>query len=173
MRCGDRLEGGPADAGRPGAALITGEYCDSDTAHPEKGRVGALSVDGATGLLRETGGRVAATSAYHLPRDLTQGAARYDGTYCFDRSCLGNGGSLRRATVTGGRPVDLGSDVTNAVGRKDLYVEHGQSVPGGGTRYLWSPTEHRADTTAGCTDAGSPCGRAVHAHRLSDVLARP
>ncbi|MFC8292244.1 hypothetical protein ACFUJ0_11185 [Streptomyces sp. NPDC057242] len=162
------------DRSAPAApALIMGEYCNSDAAHPEKGRVGALPVDDATGLLRETGGRVAATSAYHLPRDLTQGAARYDGTYYFNRSYLDNSGSLRRATVTGGRLVDLGGNITNAVGPEDLYVEHGQSVPGGGTRYLWSLTEHRADTTAGCTDAGSPCGRVVYAHRLSDVLARP
>lgn len=150
-----------------------GEYRDSGTAHPQKGRVGALPVDDATGLLRGTGGRGAATPAYHLPRDLTRGAARYDGTYSFNRSCLDNSGSLRRATATGGRPVDPGSGITDAVGPEDLYVEPGQSVPGGGTRDLWSLTGHRADTTAGRTDAGSPCGRAVCAHRLSDVLARP
>ncbi|NXY95033.1 hypothetical protein HYE82_11615 [Streptomyces sp. BR123] len=154
-------------------ALIMGEYCDSDTDHPEKGRVGALPIDDATGLLKTTGGVVAATSAYHLPRDLTQGAARYEGTYYFNRSWTDHSGSLRRATVTGGRLVDLGDNITNAVGPEDLYLEHGQSVPGGGTRYLWSLTEHRADVTPGCTDTGSPCGRVVYAHRLSDVLARP
>ncbi|WP_190158103.1 hypothetical protein [Streptomyces litmocidini] len=153
-------------------ALIMGEYCNSDTDHPEKGRIGALPIDDATGLLKETGGTVTATSAYYLPRDLTQGAARYNGMYYFNRSYLDHSGSLRRATVTGGRLVDYGSNITNAVGPEDLYVEHGQSVPGG-TQYLWSLTEHRADGTAGCTDAGSPCGRVIYAHRLGDVLARP
>lgn len=154
-------------------ALIMGEYCNSDDTHPEKGRVGALPVDDSTGLLKMTNGVVSATSAYYLPRDLTQGAARYDGMYYFNRSYLDNSGSLRRATVTGGRLVDYGSNITNAVGPEDLYIEHGQSVPGGGTQYLWSLTEHRADGTAGCTDTGSPCGRVIYAHRLSDILARP
>ncbi|MER7467476.1 hypothetical protein [Streptomyces sp. NPDC097981] len=154
-------------------ALIMGEYCNSDDTHPEKGRVGALPIDDATGLLKTAGGVVNATSAYYLPRDLTQGAARYNGMYYFNRSYLDNSGSLRRATVTGGRLVDYGSNITNAVGPEDLYIEHGQSVPGGGTQYLWSLTEHRADGTAGCTDAGSPCGRVIYAHRLSDILARP
>lgn len=160
-----------SDAASP--ALIMGEYCDSDDTHPEKGRVGALPIDDTTGLLRATGGVVTATSAYYLPRDLTQGAARYNGTYYFNRSWLDHSGSLRRATVTGGRLVDYGGNITNAVGPEDLYIEHGQSLPGGGTQYLWSLTEHRADGTAGCTDAGSPCGRVIYAHRLSDVLARP
>ncbi|MFI9122310.1 hypothetical protein ACIGW0_23410 [Streptomyces bikiniensis] len=153
-------------------ALIMGEYCNSDTDHPERGRVGALPVNDATGLLQQTGETVTATSAYHLPRDLTQGAARYNGMYYFNRSYLDNSGSLRRATVTNGRLVDHGSNITNAVGPEDLHVEHGQSVSGA-PQYLWSLTEHRADTTAGCTDAGSPCGRVIYAHRLSDVLARP
>ncbi|MFE5729524.1 hypothetical protein ACFQ7A_01220 [Streptomyces sp. NPDC056528] len=161
------------DRSAPAApALIMGEYCNSDTDHPEKGRVGALPIDDTTGLLQRTGETVAATSAYYLPRDLTQGAARYNGTYYFNRSYLDNSGSLRRATVTGGRLVDYGGNITNAVGPEDLYVEHGQSVSGA-TPYLWSLTEHRADTTAGCTDTGSPCGRVIYAHRLSDVLARP
>ncbi|MEV4431347.1 hypothetical protein AB0K23_39715 [Streptomyces sp. NPDC049602] len=92
--------------------------------------------------------------------------------YYFNRSHLDHSGSLRRATVTDGRPTDCGNDVTNAVGPEDLYVEHGQSVPDG-VQYLWSLTEHRTDDTAGRTDAGSPCGRVIYAHRLSDVLARP
>ncbi|WP_053643094.1 MULTISPECIES: hypothetical protein [unclassified Streptomyces] len=153
-------------------ALIMGEYCDSDTEHPEKGRVGAVPIEDATGLLKEAGGTVTATSAYYLPRDLTQGAARYNGMYYFNRSYLDNSGSLRRATVTGGRLTDYGSNITNAVGPEDLYVEHGQSVPGA-PQYLWSLTEHRADGTAGCEDEGSPCGRVIYAHQLSDVLARP
>ncbi|WP_159072891.1 hypothetical protein [Streptomyces sp. WAC00288] len=152
--------------------LIMGEYCNSDTDHPEKGRVGALPIDDTTGLLQETGGTVTTTSAYYLPRDLTQGAARYNGMYYFNRSYLDNSGSLRRATITNGRLVDYGSNITNAVGPEDLYIEHGQSMPGA-TQYLWSLTEHRADTTAGCTDTGSPCGRVLYAHRLSDILARP
>ncbi|MFF6873256.1 hypothetical protein [Streptomyces sp. NPDC012450] len=153
-------------------ALIMGEYCNSDTDHPERGRVGALPIDDTTGLLRQTGETVIATSAYHLPRDLTQGAARYNGMYYFNRSYLDNSGSLRRATVTSGRLVDHGGNITNAVGPEDLYVEHGQSASDA-AQYLWSLTEHRADTTAGCTDTGSPCGRVIYAHRLSDVLARP
>ncbi|MFC9294112.1 hypothetical protein ACFTWH_04180 [Streptomyces sp. NPDC057011] len=154
-------------------SLIMGEYCDSDDAHLEKGRVGALPVDDGTGLLKATNGVVRATGAYYLPRDLTQGAARYNGVYYFNRSWTDHSGSLRRATVTGGRLVDYGANITNAVGPEDMYFEHGQSVPGGGTQYLWSLTEHRADTTATCTDAGSPCGRVVYAHRVEDVLARP
>ncbi|MFC8589726.1 hypothetical protein ACFUGD_34990 [Streptomyces sp. NPDC057217] len=153
-------------------ALIMGEYCNSDTDHPEKGRVGALPIDDTTGLLQQTGGTVTATSAYHLLRDLTQGAARHNGMYYFNRSYLDNSGSLRRATVTSGRLIDHGGNITNAVGPEDLYVEHGQSVSGA-AQYLWSLTEHRADTTAGCNDTGSPCGRVIYAHRLGDVLARP
>ncbi|MGG8407857.1 hypothetical protein ACM614_15145 [Streptomyces sp. 12297] len=155
-------------------ALVMGEYCNSDDAHLEKGRVGALPIDDATGLLKAVNGTVRATDAYYLPRDLTQGAARYNGVYYFNRSWEENSGSLRRATVTGGRLVDQGANITNAVGPEDLYLEHGQGVQGGGTQYLWSLTEHRMDTTkAACTDAGSPCGRVVYAHRLADVLARP
>lgn len=153
-------------------AMILGEYCNSDSDRPEKGRVGALPIDDATGLLAQTGGTVAATSAFHLPRDLTQGAARYDGMYYFNRSNLHRSGSLRRATVTDGRLTDHGGNITNAVGPEDLYLEHGRSVPGG-TPYLWSLTEHRVDGTADCADAGSPCGRVIYAHRLSDVLGRP
>ncbi|MFD9410944.1 hypothetical protein ACFWBN_28520 [Streptomyces sp. NPDC059989] len=157
-------------------ALIMGEYCDSDDAHPEKGRVGALPIDDGTGLLKAANGVVGATSAYYLPRDLTQGAARYAGTYYFNRSWLNHSGSLRRATVSGGRLVDYGGNITNAVGPEDLSFEHAQSVlpAGTGTQYLWSLTEHRADTAdPGCTDAGSPCGRVVYAHRVSDVMGRP
>ncbi|MFE1409664.1 hypothetical protein ACFW6F_02400 [Streptomyces sp. NPDC058746] len=155
-------------------SLIMGEYCNSDATHVEKGRVGALPVDDATGLLKAAGGVVAATEAYHLPRDLTQGAARYDGMYYFNRSYLANSGSLRRATVSGGRLVDYGANITNAVGPEDLSFEHGQGVPGGGTQYLWSLTEHRMDTAdPACTDTGSPCGRVIYAHRVADVVARP
>ncbi|MFI9063790.1 hypothetical protein ACIGQE_18165 [Streptomyces sp. NPDC053429] len=155
-------------------ALVMGEYCDSDDAHPEKGRIGTLPVDDGTGLLRSTNGTVTATSAFYLPRDLTQGAARYDGMYYFNRSWTTHSGSLRRATVSGGRLVDYGANITDAVGPEDLSFEHGQSVPGGGTQYLWSLTEHRADTTdPTCTDPGSPCGRVIYAHRVTDILARP
>lgn len=155
-------------------ALIMGEYCDSDDTHPEKGRVGALPVDDATGLLKSANGVVGATGAFYLPRDLTQGAARYDGMYFFNRSWTTHSGSLRRATVSGGRLVDQGANITNAVGPEDLSFEHGQGVPGGGTQYLWSLTEHRMDATdPTCTDAGSPCGRVIYAHRVADILARP
>ncbi|MEU8840419.1 hypothetical protein AB0D97_14995 [Streptomyces roseus] len=156
-------------------ALIMGEYCDSDDTHPEKGRIGTLPIDDATGLLKSANGVVAATGAFYLLRDLTQGAARYGGTYYFNRSWTTHSGSLRRATVSGGRLVDYGANITNAVGPEDLYFEHGQSVPGGGgTQYLWSLTEHRMDTAdSTCTDPGSPCGRVIYAHRVSDVLARP
>lgn len=157
-------------------ALIMGEYCDVDATHPEKGRVGALPVDDATGLLKAVNGVVGATAAYYLPRDLTQGAARYNGMYYFNRSWTNHSGSLRRATVSGGRLVDHGANITNAVGPEDLSFEHAQSIlpAGTGTQYLWSQTEHRADPTdPGCTDAGSPCGRVVYAHRVSDILSRP
>ncbi|MER5928937.1 hypothetical protein [Streptomyces sp. NPDC002054] len=155
-------------------ALIMGEYCNSDEEHPEKGRVGALPIDDATGLLKTTNGVVAASGAYHLPRDLTQGAARYDGMYYFNRSYLNNSGSLRRAQVSGTRLVDYGNNITNAVGPEDLYIEHGQSRPGSGTQYLWSLSEHRMENgDATCTDAGSPCGRVIYAHRMADILARP
>ncbi|MEU6755638.1 hypothetical protein [Streptomyces sp. NPDC046685] len=163
------------DRSNPAApSLVMGEYCDSDATHLEKGRVGALPVDDTTGLLKTTSGVVRATQAYYLPRDLTQGAARYNGVYYFNRSWTDHSGSLRRATVTDGRLVDHGNNITNAVGPEDLYFEHGQSVPGGGTQYLWSLTEHRSDSTvATCNDAGSPCGRVIYAHRVGDVLARP
>ncbi|MFE2547470.1 hypothetical protein ACFXGI_02775 [Streptomyces sp. NPDC059355] len=155
-------------------ALIMGEYCDPDDTHPEKGRVGALPIDDATGLLKSTNGVVGATGAFHLPRDLTQGAARYDGMYYFNRSWTTHSGSLRRATVFEGRLVDHGANITYAVGPEDLSFEHGQGVPGGGTQYLWSLTEHRMDTTdPTCTDPGSPCGRVIYAHRVTDILARP
>ncbi|MFG2873595.1 hypothetical protein ACGFYU_00940 [Streptomyces sp. NPDC048337] len=154
-------------------SLVMGEYCDSDDTHLEKGRVGALPMDDATGLLKATSGVVRATDAYYLPRDLTQGAARYNGVYYFNRSWTDHSGSLRRATVTGGRLVDYGANITNAVGPEDMYFEHGQGTPGGGTQYLWSLTEHRMDTTSTCTDAGSPCGRVIYAHRVEDILARP
>ncbi|WP_329390113.1 hypothetical protein OG625_38240 [Streptomyces sp. NBC_01351] len=157
-------------------ALIMGEYCNSDATHPEKGRVGALPIDDSTGLLKTTNGAVGATSAYYLPRDLTQGAARYNGMYYFSRSWLNNSGSLRRANVSGGRLVDYGGNITNAAGPEDLSFEHAQSVlpAGTGTQYLWSLTEHRMNTAdPGCTDTGSPCGRVVYAHRVSDILSRP
>ncbi|MBT2482610.1 hypothetical protein [Streptomyces sp. ISL-94] len=157
-------------------ALVMGEYCNVDSTHPEKGRVGALPIDDATGLLKMANGVVSATDAYYLPRDLTQGAARYNGMYYFNRSYLNNSGSLRRATVSGGRLVDYGGNITNAVGPEDLSFEHAQSaVPvGTGTQYLWSLTEHRMDTTdPGCTDTGSPCGRVIYAHRVTDILDRP
>lgn len=156
-------------------ALIMGEYCDSDDTYTEKGRVGALPIDDATGLLKAAGGVVGATSAYYLPRDLTQGAARYDGMYYFNRSWTNHSGSLRRANVSGGRLVDFGGNITNAVGPEDLSFEHAQSAPAGtGTQYLWSLTEHRMDTTdPGCTDSGSPCGRVIYAHRVTDVLGQP
>ncbi len=156
-------------------SLIMGEYCNSDDTHPEKGRVGALPIDDSTGLLKATNGVVRASQAYYLPRDLTQGAARYNGIYYFNRSWEDNSGSLRRATVTENRMVDYGpNNITNGVGPEDMYFEHGQSVPGGGTQYLWSLTEHRMDSTkATCTDAGSPCGRVIYAHRVADILARP
>ncbi|MEV8531876.1 hypothetical protein [Streptomyces sp. NPDC051211] len=154
-------------------ALIMGEYCNSDTTHVEKGRIGALPIDDSTGLLKTANGVVSASDAYYLPRDLTQGAARYNGMYYFNRSNVHFSGSLRRAHVSGGRLVDYGGNIANAVGPEDLSFEHSQSQPGG-TQYLWSLTEHRMDTAdPTCTDAGSPCGRVVYAHRVSDILARP
>lgn len=157
-------------------AMIMGEYCNSDSGNLEKGRVGALPIDDATGLLKTAGGVVGATSAFYLPRDLTQGAARYNGMYYFNRSWENNSGSLRRATVSGGRLVDYGANITNAAGPEDLSFEHAQSVvpAGTGTQYLWSLTEHRMDTAdPTCTDPGSPCGRVIYAHRVTDVLGRP
>lgn len=155
-------------------ALVMGEYCNSDTTHPELGRLAAFPLDSDTGALASTGGIAHAQSAYYLPHDLNQGVVRYNGAYVFNQSHSYSNGDILRAKVgSDGRLTDDGAQIRTAVGPEDLYLEHGQAT--GNPPLLWSLSEHSsttADPSCARTDP-SPCGRVVYAQALNTILASP
>jgi hypothetical protein len=154
--------------------LIMGEYCTTDATHASNGRIGALPVNDADGLLQATSGVVTAVSAYTMPQKQIQGAARYDGRWFLNQSHRYSNASLWRGVVdTGGTLTVSGGEIRTAVGAEDMYYEHGQGT--GAAPLLWSLSEHSADTAdPSCAVSDpSPCGRVLYAQTVSGILARP
>ncbi|MGW2492428.1 hypothetical protein ACWCV9_35200 [Streptomyces sp. NPDC001606] len=159
--------------------LIMGEYCTTDSTHPDNGRIGALPIDDADGsLLANADGLVSAVGTYALPVKQVQGASRYAGRWYLNQSHRYSNASLWRAAVGGdGDLAVTGGEIRTAVGAEDMYYEHGQAT--GAAPLLWSQSEHRADindpscAATGPTPDPTPCGRVIYAHRVSDILTQP
>lgn len=149
--------------------LVTGEYCDRAKGDTD-GRVATWPLNGANGQPRLNATCISslpghsqipcwhADSAYAMPTDHIQGAARYDGTWFMNQSRGSSAGALLQAdqpdSATGLlRPLAPGH--YTAIGPEDLSYWPGADANRSG---LWTLTEHFGQRMVYVTAKPSPGG---------------